>query len=120
MFRVRLHRIAAIAAIFGMISAAAAGDLFMTGIDDLPLMPGLVEDQDAGMVFDKPDGRIVEAVAVGNKSEDAVREFYARTLPQLGWRRLEDNVFQREQEQLSLAFERDGADIVVRFSIRPR
>ncbi len=47
----------------GPAPAALAGEAaaFRAGVADLPLMPGLAEVPDSGMVFDKPAGRIVEA-----------------------------------------------------------
>jgi hypothetical protein len=65
------------------VSPAAA---FVDGIDDLPLMPGLSPVTEEGLVFDKPGGRIVHAVARGTVTPAAVRQFYADTAPQLGWR----------------------------------
>ena len=65
---------------------AGMGGAFVEGIDDLPLMPGLVGMADQSLVFDKPDGRIVQAVATGRVQASAVRSFYADTAPQLGWK----------------------------------
>ncbi len=76
---------------------------FISAIDDLPLMPGLVEEA-GGVVFDSPGGRIVEAYAIGDVSQSAVRDFYAATLPQLGWRALRIGVYQRENEILKVEF----------------
>ena len=66
-------------------------------------MPGLIEEE-GGMVFDSARGRIVEAFATGPVSEGGVMAFYEKTLPQLGWRRLDIGVFQRENEVLKLEF----------------
>jgi hypothetical protein len=65
--------------------AAQEGKEFIAGIEDLPVMPGLAEIADAGLIFDKPSGRIVEAYAQGEVGEQAVLDFYQETLPQLGW-----------------------------------
>jgi len=76
---------------------------FVGAIEDLPLMPGLIEEE-GGMVFDSARGRIVEAFATGPVSEAAVRAFYDETLPQLGWRPLGQGAFQRENEILMVEF----------------
>ena len=81
---------------------------FVPGVDDLPLMPGLTADLEATMVFDKPDGRIVEAAATGTVSRDAVTAFYASTLPQLGWLREGPARYTREGEVLNLTIEGGG------------
>ncbi len=92
---------------------------FMAGVADLPLMPGLAEVPDAGVVFDKPAGRIVEAYAEGAVSRAAVTAFYLGTLPNLGWRAKAEALFQREGELLRLGFVGDDGALVVRFTLRP-
>ncbi len=76
---------------------------FLSAIEDLPLMEGLAEDE-GGVVFDSAQGRIVEAYATGSVSEGAVRDFYDETLPQLGWKRLGEGRFRRENEILKVEF----------------
>ena len=76
---------------------------FVSTIEDLPLMDGLIEEE-GGMVFDSARGRIVEAFATGWVNEGAVRDFYDETLPQLGWRPLGQGAFQRENEILMVEF----------------
>ena len=90
--------------IFTGSSLAQEAGLFIKDIEDLPLMPGLVEELGSGTAFDTAQGRIVEAYATGPVSEGGVMAFYEKTLPQLGWRRLDIGVFQRENEVLKLEF----------------
>jgi hypothetical protein len=92
---------------------------FVAEIPDLPLMPGLEEVPDAAVVFDKPAGRIVEAYAEGAVTRAAVAAFYARTLPQLGWRALGPEGYSREGERLSVVLLGVDGDLVVRFTIEP-
>ena len=86
----------------------------------MPLMPGLTQRIDRNVVFDAPSGRIVEAYAEGGVARDAVRNFYARTLPQLGWRQRGD-LYVRDGETLRLEFPdaRPGGGTVVRFFLSP-
>ena len=102
-------------------SAAQEGKEFIAGIEDLPVMPGLAEIADAGLIFDKPSGRIVEAYAQGEVGEQAVLDFYQETLPQLGWLSQADNRYAREGEELTLqvrASETGG--VVVMFRLAPK
>ena len=56
-------------------------------IDDLPIMPGLSENEDA-YVFDLfQGGRLAESRLSGDADIAVVRGFEAATLAQLGWRR---------------------------------
>jgi len=100
--------------------AAAQTPAFVTGTEDLPLMTGLAEQAEGRMVFDSPNGRIVEVSARGAVSRQAVLSFYAETLPQLGWQRLAPGRFQREDEILKLEFPGDASgQTTVRFTLSP-
>ncbi|MDP1626098.1 hypothetical protein [Parvibaculum sp.] len=100
---------------------------FLDAVEDMPLMDGLAETGDGGIVFDKPTGRIVRSVAEGDVPPSAVRAFYAETLPQLGWTRAEEAeligdllLFRREGERLELQIVPvSQTHTEVRFSIEP-
>ncbi len=116
-------RLAALFICLGLgLGHAHGADPFVAGIDDMPLMPGLTQLADRNVVFDAPSGRIVEAYAEGSVARDAVRSFYARTLPQLGWRGQGGDRYLREGETLRLEFPdaRRGSDrVLVRFFLSP-
>ena len=97
----------------------AAQDGFIAGVEDLPLMPGLSEIADAGLVFDKPSGRIVEAFAEGAVSRQAVESFYDSTLPQLGWNPQPDRTFQREGERLLIKVREGAEGVTVEYRLSP-
>jgi hypothetical protein len=103
----------------GAVSARAQVQSYIAEVEDLPLMPGLAEVEGAGVIFDKPDGRIVEAYAQGEVARDAVLAFYRQTLPQLGWRATGAAAFRREGEALSLDFLDGGGALIVRFTLVP-
>ena len=103
-------------------TAQAADQVYLQEIDDMPLPPGFVEDAGAGVSFDKPEGRIVEAVARGTGSRSTVVEFYRAALPQLGWRVEENSGLQRwrrEGETLRLDVAGTPPTITVRFVLAP-
>lgn len=100
---------------------------YLDAIEDMPLMDGLSETGEGGIVFDKPAGRIVRAEASGSVSPQAVHDFYLSALPPLGWTRIEKLelfsdllVFRREGERLEIQIAPGNANgSVVRFSIEP-
>lgn len=94
---------------------------FLEAIEDLPLMPGLAEQAGSGVSFPSAAGRIVEAEAWGEVSQEAVLGFYAQALPQLGWTADGPQTFRRESEVLRLAFSQApaGGATLVRFSLSP-
>jgi len=103
--------------------AAAETASFVTGMGDVPAMPGLRSAENGALVFDKPGGRIVESVMRGRVERKAVLGFYAQTMPQLGWKRVADTRFERDGEELRLEFPGGGATsglTTVRFVLTPR
>ncbi len=107
--------------LLGTVAPPAVGaDAFVSVIEDLPLMDGLTENENAAVTFDSAGGRIAEAEARGNAGPDRVRRFYADVLPQLGWTEAAPGVYRREREQLKLAIEADGdGGTVIAFSVSP-
>lgn len=94
---------------------------FFSSMQDVPLVSGLEEVKDQTVTFDKPEGRIVESVAeivAGDFS--SVKKSYEETLPQLGWKKIEENSFAREKEFLHLNFEAYEGRNFVRVMVRPR
>lgn len=100
--------------------SAGAAAAFLSVIDDVPLMAGLAERRERALVFDKPEGRIVETVAEGRLTRAQVLNFYAATLPQLGWAVRGDGRFLREGEELALSFAAGpSGTLSVRFALSP-
>jgi hypothetical protein len=98
---------------------AAAADRFVAGTEDVPLMAGLKPVDGSSLVFDKPQGRIVEAQAKGRLTRDRVRAFYTGTLPQLGWIASSEGTWQREGEVLRIEVAGRDGDITVGFTLSP-
>lgn len=106
------------------IVAAAAETRFLSGLNDVPLMDGLVELPDRQTLFDAPGGRIVELYAEGRQPPAQVLAFYAQSLPQLGWVPVpvpagDALTLTRDGESLTISA-KVGAATLVRFSLHPR
>ncbi len=97
----------------------AAADTFIFGFEDLPLMEGLTQVAQDSVLFDTPQGRIVQASAVGTVTKESVLTFYDLTLPQLGWVPVAQAVYQREGETLRLEFSDADRALMVRFLTEP-
>lgn len=109
---------------FVMAARASAGDRFLVGLEDVPLMPGLIQLADQGSIFDAPAGRIAELYAAGQVAREEVRGFYAHTLPQLGWHADGADRFVRDGEMLRLEFPTSPKGVgtrqlIVRFFLFP-
>ncbi len=96
------------------------GAEFFTALNDLPAMPGLTEMTGKGVVFDKPEGRIVEIYAQGAVKRADVMTFYRSTLPALGWAEAGFLAFRREGEVLRIEFSKGDRTLEVRFLLSPK
>lgn len=81
---------------------------FVSGIEDIPLMNGLNQVQSDIIFFGNEETRYIEIelnTDSGLSFED-IKEFYIKTLPQLGWNIKESNklniLFNREKDILEL------------------
>jgi len=102
--------------------AHASPPEFVSVISDLPLMPGLTEDPVASVVFETKSGRIAQAVAHGAVDRQAVLDFYADALPQLGWQEASRQQYRREGEVLNIELVVDPAvpgRLTVEFNLVP-
>lgn len=93
---------------------------FVANTEDVPLMRELVPVAGSDLVFDKPEGRIIEAQARGKVTRLAVRHFYGTTLPQLGWAGRAGDTWTREAEALHLDFAGSDGDLTVTFTLSPK
>ncbi len=118
----RWHIFGALAALLlGLLGplAATAENRFVADLAELPLMPGLQEQTERRLVYEKPTGRIVKAVARGDVSLTDILAFYVETLPQLGWRMRAPDDYRREGEILLITITGSGPETRVRFRISP-
>jgi hypothetical protein len=99
--------------------ADAQAARFLSGAEDVPLMPALTET-DEPVVFESPMGVLVRSEAKGEASPATVRAFYLETLPALGWRPAGGDLqFVRDSQRLTLAVRGpDGAGgVAVTFTL---
>lgn len=121
MKKIILSLMAALALILSLpFNLAMAQTLFFESLYDVPVMPGLQENMDMSGSFDKAEGRIAYAVAstqgIDNKE---ILKFYSKTLPQMGWEKQGEAQYLRENEVLTLRFEKIDNQGVVRLTINP-
>ncbi|MCB9990525.1 MAG: hypothetical protein H6867_03975 [Rhodospirillales bacterium] len=94
---------------------------FFQSLNDVPLMPGLYEMLDESVIFDKPEGRIIESMAAGQGlAGQDIEQFYQQALPQFGWNRVGADTYIRQGETLTLHVENQGDYKIVRFMVAPR
>ncbi|HLY54412.1 MAG TPA: hypothetical protein VKS60_02575 [Stellaceae bacterium] len=92
---------------------------YVPGTEDVPLMPGLETVDGSALIFDKPQGRIVEVSASGALKRSDVLQFYAASLPALGWTKAGRQAYQREGERLSFEFTGADGHLIVGILLEP-
>ena len=107
----RLFIFSLAAAFFLSFSAQAA---FIEGLEDVPLLKGMVQVQKDNISFGNEESRLVEAYLTSSKMGFAkVEKFYTETLPQLGW------TYQGKRDD-TLSFYRDGEVLdIAKESVKP-
>ena len=108
---------AAVVAILLSLSPLSAEPAYLSRIDDLPIAEGLEEVPGEGMVFDSAYGRVVTAVARGRADISAVRTFYRRVLPALGWEQEAGNSYRRDGERLTILLRHHEGSVTASFHL---
>ncbi|MCH8683906.1 hypothetical protein [Pedomonas mirosovicensis] len=102
--------------------AFLAGAPLLEGFD-VPLMPGLAEQADSRLTFDKEEGSIVETVLEGAVPRDQVRDYYAKALAGLGWTLADSQgsrqVYRRGGDQLIIDYAGEGDTTRMRLLLEP-
>ncbi|MEK9646115.1 MAG: hypothetical protein VW547_11285 [Alphaproteobacteria bacterium] len=97
-------------------SAVRADDYF-AAIDDLPVAPGMTEDENASVVFDSPAGRIITVIATGNAQLADLRTYYRSALPALGWDPQSADAYVREGATLTFTYSGEGDRLTMRIRL---
>ena len=101
------------------LNAYAESSAFLPGFEDIPLMTGLKPQKNKDFIFDTPSGRIIEETAFGQSSRAQVSQFYNSTLPELGWKKIGNRIFERDGERLHIECYGHDGSLSVRFTLTP-
>jgi hypothetical protein len=96
-------------------------DGFVSGSEDIPLLKNLVQISEDNLGFDSSAGSISSVTYTNVTDVKEVKEFYVRTLPQMGWKSikkdLEQIIFIRNNEKLEISFVEENGENLVKFFI---
>lgn len=89
---------------------------FVNEKSDIPLAENLVKLDDNDIGFESPSGSL-STNSYKSQDLEKTREFYIKTLPQLGWKLIKNDdikiTFTREKEKVEIEFlNKDGQDVV--------
>jgi len=118
----------------GSLFAAEENTVLLSDLD-IPLMPGFIEDEGSRVVFDTPEGRIIETRATGPDSANAVLDYYRLVLPSLAWAEITEQggaksacnnavalclLAERDEEILIVKIKTLNAETTIYFSVNPK
>ncbi len=106
--------------IFFFTSSYSFCNSFLKGIDDIPIYKNMVYVEESLVMFDKVHGRFVSTAIVGEYEYYEVSEFYKKILPNLGWKLVKKDFYQRGKESLELEYKYDGTSLRVIFNVAPK
>ena len=105
--------------IFYQSSQTQAGNQFIPGFDDLPIMEGMKMSREKSFAFDSASGRVVTAELVTKKSRREIVVFYEEVLQNLGWYRDKQYNYRRDNNIIEIhIFKQQGGNLV-RFKMQP-
>ncbi len=94
---------------------------FVDGSGDIPLLAEMTKISDENIDFDSTSGSISSSKYQTKIEVEKIRTFYLKTLPQLGWKLVLNNmkkaIFERKKERLELGFMKSDEGNVVEFFI---
>lgn len=113
-------------ALFWLPPALAQDEPGFTALSGVPVMEGLEEAPESLVVFDKAEGRIIQATLRGDVGPAEAAAFYREALFQLGWKEIgasgggdtQTLVFAREGERLTAELAA-GPPLEISFSLGP-
>jgi len=90
-------------------------------LSDIPLAPGLSLEEDSEVIFDVPEGKIVEVSAFGAADLEETQTFYKESLEALGWQAVSGKEwsYKRDEECLEIFFDDGENDLQVKFRLMP-
>jgi len=92
---------------------------FLNQFDDIPVFKEMEYVEDSLILFDKIDGRYVSSKISGSYKIKEVQDYYKKVLPNLGWNKVESNIYKRGKEILELVYIMENKKLSVIFRLYP-
>lgn len=97
---------------------------FIEGLEDIPIIDGFTQVDNNTVSFGNEESRLIETYISSKKATfKEAQNFYAKTLPQMGWKILKNTFesisFERENEILEIVRE-NQKPLLVRITLKSR
>lgn len=118
---IRIFFISIVLSLAATIAFAQDTYRYVPGTEDIPVYQGLVENKEARLLYDVVEGNIVDTLFEGDASSyNNIKHFYEETLPQIGWKKVKYQIYERGDERLELDYSLSDNKIMLQFSLRPK
>ena len=93
---------------------------FVYGLEEIPVYKEMEYVDESNVLFDKVNGRFVSSEIIGDYNVKEIKSYYSSVLPNLGWLRINESLFQRGKEFLEISVFKEKSMSKVKFSIFPK
>lgn len=91
---------------------------YVPGTEDIPLIEGAQIPENQATIFDTLEGKVVISRIVSPLSSSNVKKFYAEVLPNLGWKEISSNQYQRGKQFLEVKLESINGKVFISFELK--
>ena len=93
---------------------------FVYGLEEIPVYKEMENVDESNVLFDKINGRFVSSEIIGDYNVQEIKSYYSSVLPNLGWLRVNESLFERGREYLEISVLEENSKSKVKFSIFPK
>ena len=93
---------------------------FVYGLEEIPVYKEMEYVDESNVLFDKINGRYVSSEIIGDYNEKEIKFYYSSVLPNLGWLKVNESLFERGREYLEISVFKENSLSKVKFSIFPK
>ncbi|MDC0348898.1 hypothetical protein OAN21_00620 [Alphaproteobacteria bacterium] len=93
------------------------GISYVPGTEDIPLMEGMTIESEP-ILFDKNQGEVLITKSSTHLLPKDVKNFYKKTLKNLGWTVISENKFKREMQILDMEIKERNGKTTVNFELK--
>ena len=93
---------------------------FVYGLEEIPVYKEMEYVDESNVLFDKVNGRFVSSEIIGDYNAKEIKSYYSSVLPNLGWLRINESLFQRGKEFLEISVFKENSMSKVKFTIFPK
>ena len=93
---------------------------FVYGLEEIPVYKEMEYVDESNVLFDKINGRFVSSEIIGDYNVQEIKSYYSSVLPNLGWHKINESLFERGREYLEISVLEENSVSKVKFSIFPK